>query len=465
MQQRRLVSARRVVGSNMPTVGFMKSVMWWMRRDLRTNDNATLAAAASAGVVHPVVIIDERYPMTTRRWAWWASALLNIHRETGGVVIQKGNTVERLVEAARSCKAHQVYASADYGPYGMVRDALVEKALKESGIEYLVIDTPYVHDLGAIVNKDGSPIRTFAAWRRRWLEAGIPGPVCVPRVEWGTGATGDLSGGDLETLLKDVNSFGLEPDASESAQFAKMETFLPRLSMYPAGRDYPSRNATSGLSAGIRFGLVHPRSIMAAAGGVAGSEKLLDELCWREWYAALLRRNPAWAWETQQPIYANLKCETGEIAASRFRAWCAGETGYPLVDAGMRELLHTGYMHNRVRMVTASFLVKHLHLPWQWGARHFMKHLSDGDLASNNMSWQWVAGVGIDAAPWFRIMNPTAQAEKFDPDGIYIKTHIPELSDMGAGVHEPGAGGYAKVIVDHSLARAETVQRYKDARR
>lgn len=442
----------------------MKSVIWWLRRDLRTTDNATLAAAANAGVVHPVAIVDDRYPKNTRRWSWWTSALLDIHRRTGGLVIQKGNTVERLVEAARTCRAHQVYVSADYGPYGRVRDDLVRKALGEAGIEYLVVDTPYVHDLKSIVNKDGSPIRTFAAWRRRWSEAGIPGPVPVPNVEWGTGRDGDVSAEYLEERLEKADSFGLNLGATEAEQAAKLTAFLPRLPAYPVGRDYPDRNATSRLSAGIRFGVVHPRSIMAASGGADGADKLYDELCWREWYAALLLRNPAWAWETQQPIYANLKCETGQVAAARFQAWCDGKTGYPLVDAGMRELSNTGYMHNRVRMVTSSFLVKHLHLPWQWGARHFMKHLSDGDLASNNLSWQWVAGVGIDAAPWFRIMNPTTQAEKFDPDGTYIKTHVPELSDMGEDVHEPGVGDYAEIIVDHARSRAETIQRYKDAR-
>ena len=194
-------------------------------------------------------------------------------------------------------------------------------------------------------------------------------------------------------------------------------------------------------------------------------EHFRSELCWREFYADVLFQQPRTAWENLQPKMNAMSLDTDKRAETRFEKWCAGETGYPIVDAGMRQLLRTGWMHNRVRMITASFLVKDLHLPWQWGARHFMRHLVDGDIASNNHGWQWTAGTGTDAAPYFRIFNPQSQSEKFDPNGEYIREWIPELAGCPTKqLHTPGAGGfvgYAQPIVDHSVEREESLARYK----
>lgn len=429
----------------------MQEVLWWIRRDIRIDDNATLAAATNTGEVHPVAVLDPSFPGGTRRHEYWLAALHDVHHNSGGVAFLRGVPERALLAYAQRVGATQIYASRDFGPYGAKRDEAVSAALRASGVELLFVDTPYLRDFDTLRNKNGSPIRTFSAWRRQWVSAPMPKPVRVGEVTWAM-----LDGAGL--------AHRVIPEASAAWQHERLRDWVPTLSNYPAGRDYPAQDATSRLSVGLRFGLIHPRSILAETSGRVGGERLADQLCWREWYGAQLARNGAWAWETQDHTYAGLMCDTGASAETRFLAWCEGRTGYPLVDAGMRELRETGYMHNRVRMIAASFLVKHLHLPWQRGAAYFMQQLSDGDLASNNLSWQWVAGVGLDASPYFRIMNPTAQAEKFDPQGTYIKTHIAELRDFGGSCTTPGANGYASPIVDIALEREEALIRYKNAR-
>lgn len=429
----------------------MKEVLWWIRRDVRIEDNATLAAAANAGEVHPVAVLDPSFPSGTRRHGYWLAALHDVHHNSGGVAFLHDAPDRALLAYAQRVGATKVYASRDFGPYGTTRDEAVSTVLRAGGVELHFVDTPYLRDLDTLRNKNGSPIRTFAAWRRQWISAPMPKPVAVGEVSWAA-----IDGAGL--------AHRVVPKASAAWHQKRLSEWIPNLSAYPEGRDYPARDATSHLSAGLRFGLIHPRGIIAEAGGRAGVERLTDQLCWREWYGAQLARNGAWAWETQDRTYASLACDTGTNAEARFLAWCEGRTGYPLVDAGMRELNETGYMQNRVRMVAASFLIKHLHLPWQRGAAYFMQQLTDGDLASNNLSWQWVAGVGLDASPYFRIMNPTAQAEKFDPEGAYIKTHVRELREFGGSCTTPGANGYANPIVDIATERAEALVRYKNAR-
>jgi len=427
----------------------MKQVLWWVRRDLRATDNSTVAEAARIGEVHPVAIDDEKFTATSRRSAYWKAAVGDLHEQTGGVVKIQGEPGPVLLELAGKLGAKSVCWSRDFGPYGTRRDGEVRKLLELNGIDVHIVEDAYLQDFSKLTNNDGSPIRTFAAWRRKWSSGTLPAPVEMPDITWGEHhGTGNSS----------------IAEASAAWQHARLSDWVETLSTYPDGRDHPGRDACSKLSAGIRFGLIHPRSILAAAAGREGSDKLADELCWREWYAAQLAREPRWAWDNQNPTYDKLEYSSGAGAEKLFQAWCEGRTGYPMVDAGMRELVQTGYMHNRVRMITASFLVKHLHIPWQWGARFFLRHLYDGDLASNNLSWQWVAGVGLDAAPYFRIMNPVSQAEKFDPEGVYIRTHISELSGHGGEVSAAGAGGYARPIVDLAVEREEALQRYKQAR-
>jgi deoxyribodipyrimidine photo-lyase len=230
-------------------------------------------------------------------------------------------------------------------------------------------------------------------------------------------------------------------------------------------RNLPGVAGTSRLSAALRWGVLHPRQLLGELLPERPHEVFRSELAWREFYADVLFRRPESAWRSLQPRMDAMPVDGDDRARARFAAWRHGRTGYPIVDAGMRELLATGWMHNRVRMITASFLVKDLHLPWQWGARHFLRHLVDGDLASNQHGWQWTAGTGTDAAPYFRIFNPTTQSERFDPQGDYLRRWLPELSDLDdRAIHAPGArrpADYPAPIVDHAVERDEALARYR----
>jgi deoxyribodipyrimidine photo-lyase len=253
------------------------------------------------------------------------------------------------------------------------------------------------------------------------------------------------------------------------AAHARWEEFASgALGRYASARDRPDLAGTSGLSPYLRFGMIHPRQLLGELGESKSERVFATELAWREFYADVLFRHPRSGWENLDRRMDAMRPDTGRDARRRFEAWQRGETGYPLVDAGMRQLLAAGWMHNRVRMVVASFLVKDLHLPWQWGARHFMVHLVDGDLASNSHGWQWTAGTGTDAAPYFRIFNPVTQSKRFDPDGAYIRRWVPELAHVdGDEVHAPWESkrgiplGYHPPMVDHREERAEALRRYE----
>ena len=219
------------------------------------------------------------------------------------------------------------------------------------------------------------------------------------------------------------------------------------------------------MSIALRWGIVHPRQLLDDLEPTRAHDVFRAELAWREFYADVLFRRPETAWQNLQSKMDAMPVDVDRRAKRRFGSWQAGLTGFPIVDAGMRQLRATGWMHNRVRMIVASFLVKDLHLPWQWGARHFMQHLLDGDLASNSHGWQWTAGTGTDAAPYFRVFNPTAQSERFDPDGAYIRRWVPELADLpDAEIHRPGAHRpelYPPPMVDHAVERADALARYR----
>ena len=260
--------------------------------------------------------------------------------------------------------------------------------------------------------------------------------------------------------------------AGEPAAWDRWEHFAgDALSRYKEERNNPDRDGSSKLSPYLRFGVLHPRQLLAELRPDTNHDVYRSELGWREFYADVLHHQPSTTWKNLQPKMEPMLVDTDDRAKQRFAAWCAGQTGYPIVDAGMRQMLATGWMHNRVRMIVASFLVKDLHLPWQWGAKFFMKHLVDGDLASNSHGWQWTAGTGTDAAPYFRVFNPMLQGERYDPSGDYVRRFVPELESLPASlIHAPhdtkrkGAGvpiGYVAPIVDHHAERDEALARYK----
>jgi len=260
------------------------------------------------------------------------------------------------------------------------------------------------------------------------------------------------------------------PSADPAVVHRRWQEFVENgLESYDELRDLPGVDGTSRMSVALRWGLVHPCELIDDLAPTRPHEVFRSELAWRDFYADVLFHRPETAWHNLQPKMDAMPVDTDAAARSRLDAWMDGMTGYPIVDAGMRQLLAIGWMHNRVRMITASFLVKDLHLPWQWGARHFMRHLVDGDLASNNHGWQWTAGPGTDAAPYFRVFNPTSQSKRFDADGAYIRRWVPELADLApAAIHEPGGSGratrpeaYPPPMVDHAEERTEALARYR----
>jgi len=262
------------------------------------------------------------------------------------------------------------------------------------------------------------------------------------------------------------------PEAGERAARARWRRFRDQhLAGYGEGRDRPDLDATSRMSVHLKYGEIHPRTLLADCGPGAGPRAFARQLAWRDFYADVLAHSPQTARQYYKPEHARMSYDTGTDADALADAWRAGRTGFPIVDAGMRQLRREGWMHNRVRLIVGSFLVKDLHREWTEGARHFMRYLLDGDLASNQHNWQWVAGSGLDAAPYFRVFNPVTQGKKFDPDGAYVRRWVPELRDVGdAQIHEPWLcesppAGYPAPIVDHAAERAEALARYDRVRR
>jgi deoxyribodipyrimidine photo-lyase len=352
--------------------------------------------------------------------------------------------------------------TADAGPYGRRRDRAVADALKADDRKLVGTGTPYAVGPGTILNGSGEPYKVFTPFSKAWARHGWPAPAAATAdARWARGIAGE----DLPDQ-PDVDGLDL-PAAGEAAALERWREFLADgLDTYDRTRDLPALGGgTSGLSAHLKYGEVHPRTLLADLAGrdSPGAEVFRSELCWREFYADVLWHRPDSAREYLRPEFAAMRFDD---PGERFEAWAQGRTGFPFVDAGMRQLRREGWMHNRLRMVTASFLVKDLHVDWREGARHFLHWLRDGDLASNNHGWQWVAGTGTDAAPYFRIFNPVTQGERFDPDGEYVRRHVPELAHLpGKAAHQPWTRddgydrGYPERIVDHDTERKESLAR------
>jgi deoxyribodipyrimidine photo-lyase len=339
----------------------------------------------------------------------------------------------------------------------------VAAALQELGGTLHLVGSNYAVAPGTVRKDDGTPYAVFTPFSRAWARIGWPEPAAVPAVDWL---------GDPDVACEgypSVPSSSVDlPPASEDAAHDRLEAFARRaVARYGSERDRPDHDGTSRLSPYLRWGQLHPRQVLAALDGSGGAEKFRLEIAWREFYADVLLHRPASARQNLQRRMDAIELDTDADALERLAAWCDGRTGYPIVDAGMRQLRATGWMHNRVRMIVASFLVKDLHLPWWWGARHFMAHLVDGDLASNSHGWQWAAGTGTDAAPYVRVFNPVLQSRRYDPDGAYVRLWVPELAHVPLAVlHEPwtsAAGlplGYPPPIVDHAVERQEALRRF-----
>jgi deoxyribodipyrimidine photo-lyase len=453
----------------------MTNTIMWFRRDLRLADNHALTAAiadarAAGGAVIPLFVVDDALwgvAGANRRW-FLAGALAALHDDLGGaLVVRRGEPADVIARLARELDVSRVHRAQDVGVYGRARDDAVAAALGET-CAVVESDSPWAVPPGTLRTGAGGAYKVFTpylrAWRQHPLAAQARRPTDVPTVE---GVRSDaLPAAPAETAEL--------PAPGEAAGHRALDRFLASgVDDYASRRNDPGADATSRLSPYLKWGCLHPRQLLRRLDGRNRShDTFAKELAWRDFYADVLEAWPDSARRSWNERMAAMPVDTGARSDERFAAWCAGRTGYPIVDAGMRQLVAEGWMHNRVRMITASFLVKDLHVDWSRGARFFMQHLVDGDLSSNTHGWQWVAGTGTDAAPYFRVFNPTAQGAKFDPAGTYVRRWVPELAGVPtAHVHEPSRApdgpprGYPAPIVDHAAERQEALRRYESLRR
>ncbi len=450
----------------------MTSVLW-LRRDLRMNDHPALHAAAEDGPVLPLFVRDPRLARAgdARRSRLEASLAAYDAATDGALVVRSGDPAEVVASVVEEAGARSVHVTGEFTPYARRRDRLVADRLREAGIPMSASGTPYAVRPGSVLNGQGLPYQVFTPFSRVWRDRDVERPVERPRgLRWRR--TVDSEGLDSD-LLKQGRSFGA---VGEEAALDRWHTFLEDgIADYRDRRDRPDLDGTSRLSVHLKLGEIHPRTLLADVRGRGlrseGARTFVTELAWREFCADVLWHRPESAWSDLRDGLTGMRYERGAHTEELVAAWRQGRTGFPVVDAGMRQLLATGWMHNRVRMITASFLVKDLHVWWPAGARHFLDHLIDGDLASNNHGWQWVAGTGTDAAPYFRVFNPITQGKKFDPDGEYVRRWVPELAHLvGVAAHEPWRRdegyehGYPERIVEHDEERREALDRYQEAR-
>lgn len=442
----------------------------WFRRDLRLADQPMLEAAAAGGA--PVLALFVVDPLLVRgagehRRRFLAGCLDDLDEQLDGrLVVRHGDPEEVVAQVAGEVGAGVVHVTEDLAPYGRRRDRAVARALEADGVELRATGTPYAVAPGRLRTSSGGPFRVFTPFHRAWEATGWPEPGDAVDADWV---------GGLRTEPARLDGTTSDPfPPGERAAHDRLDALLDRVRDYDEHRDRPDLDGTSRLSPYLRFGCVHPRQVLDALlplGPDPGAASFRRQLCWRDFYADVLYHQPGSVTEPLQPRMAALAVDEGPDARQRFDAWAEGRTGYPLVDAGMRQLAAEGWMPNRVRMVVASFLVKDLHLPWQWGERHLRHHLVDADAASNAHGWQWVAGTGTDAAPFHRVFNPTLQAQRADPDGAYIRRWVPELATLPIpDVHEPWlsllaqATGYPPPMVDHSVERLDALARHQALR-
>lgn len=448
------------------------SAILWFRADLRLADNPALAAAAAEGrPVLPVFLWDEaamgsRAPGAAARW-WLHHSLASLARDLAarGAVLHifRGRAEEILPRLLAETGAREVHAMRAYEPWARAQSERVHRAL---GGALVLHRSALLHEPHLLRSGNGGPYAVYTPFARALFAAGEPPPpLPAPARLAGLAAAGALPLAALELLptLRWADAFPRFWTPGEAGAADRLARFtVSALGRYEALRNTPGVEGTSGLSPHLRFGEVSPRQVWhaARAAGAGGEHGFLKEILWREFAYHLLWHRPEM---TEEPLRPEFRAFPWARDAALLRAWRRGRTGYPIVDAGMRQLWASGWMHNRVRMIAASFLVKHLLQPWQEGEAWFWDTLVDADPASNPASWQWVAGCGTDAAPYFRIFNPVLQGEKFDPDGAYVRRWVPELAALPARfLHRPWEAptppvGYPPPIVDHAAARARAL--------
>ena len=443
------------------------SVILWLRRDLRLRDlPALLSAAAEHDDVLACFVIDPRLEASTgeRRLQFLCDALRSLRDELDGrLLVTRGRPEELIPRIAAEFGASSVQISAEISPFGHRRDQRVRAALGK--VPLVATGSAYLVSPQRITKDDGTPYRVFTPFFKKWQELGWRAPACSgpESVRW-------IDPAQCTAIHPcEIPDLGIElhHPAGEAAALNQWQEFVAdRLDSYAQDRDRPDRNGTSGMSAHLKVGAIHPRTLAADLDPRhEGAWAYLRQLAFRDFYAAVLHYWPQSGWQNWNRAFDALEVDTDAAAERLFAAWKAGETGFPIIDAGMRQLLQTGFMPNRVRMIAASFLVKDLHVPWQWGAHWFLQQLVDADLANNQHGWQWCAGTGTDASPYYRVFNPTTQGQKFDPAGDYVRRWVPELAGTD-DVHfarqrnAERPPGYPHPIVDHAQERIESLRRY-----
>lgn len=420
----------------------------WMRRALRVADNAPLwHAITSARTIVPVLVLQTSpsYAVDTPRRAWIRGAIRSLsdelRRHGSRLLVLRGRAEDELPRLAASIGAGAVFAARAYDPVSIDRDNAIRKSLNRQRCSFETVKDAVLFEQTEVVGKNGAPYSIFTPYYKNWLNhiEEVPPPFPMPS---SFPACTMPAGEDLDAI-KEFARF--DPMATEREALKRLSWFLRHpAEEYAVARDFPAVDGTSRLSSYLSIGLIGIRTILAAvlessASASPSGRKSLDaflrELVWREFYYQVLANHPEVIARPFRAQFANLAWSTSE---SHFATWCEGRTGYPIVDAGMRQLNATGWIHNRVRMIVASFLTKDLHMNWQTGERFFFERLIDADIASNNGGWQWSAGTGTDASPYFRILNPILQSEQYDPKGEYIRRYVPELRDVSSGhIHAP----------------------------
>ena len=454
----------------------------WLRRNLRLDDNRVLdAALRAADAVVPVFVLDDHYlsdDFSPPRLAFLAGSLKELaaalEKKGGRLVVRKGPAGEALAALCRETGADAVFTHADHEAHGKALHEEARRALAAQGSAFHAVEDLLLLPPGQLATQDGKPFTVYTPFSRRWLEADKPVPVPEPaRVPAPDAVLSPAFPSLPLEKPRGLREMGApaNPAAGAAAARRAWDTFrASALLRYAGERDRADLAGTSRLSPHLRFGTIGIRRVLAEAragwrdarpDGRKGIETFVKELAWREFYAGILHAFPRVLTENFRKDFDAFPWAAGEEEASRFAAWAEGRTGYPIVDAGMRQLLAEGWMHNRVRMVVASFLTKDLLVDWRRGEAFFRRRLADGDPASNNGGWQWAAGCGTDAQPFFRIFNPVLQGRKFDPDAAYVRRWIPELARVdakSADLHAPWTlatppADYPAPVVDHFEAK------------
>jgi deoxyribodipyrimidine photo-lyase len=449
------------------------SRVFWFRKDLRLQDNEALTRCAEAAIA------DGGSPVfgcfTFQKNAFESLSGIRQHSlvasleslsqsMSDSLYILEGESADSLAKFAKQNDVEFIHATQSFDPAGIAEQVQVAKALETIGKKLVLEGSNYAVTPGAVVKPvDGSPYRVYTPFYKAWFEIGWPEPFKLPKkTVWGQASASKMPKATKQAHFK--------VRAGEQFALETFERFKKRsLFDYSENRNRADLSGTSKLSHALAHGEIHPRTLLADLRDTPGRNVFRKEIAWREFYADVLFRNPHTVNDYYVPRFSKMRYDKGKAAVEKLERWKQGTTGFPMVDAGMRQLAAEGWMHNRVRMIVASFLVKDLHLEWQQGADWFEQCLSDFDPASNSHGWQWTAGCGTDASPYYRVFNPILQGYKFDPDGNYVRKYIPELSHLeGAEVHEPWLlvdgliNGYPEPMLDHSKERDESLRRLEE---